>query len=433
MYENIKKNDPVLFDTIKNELQRQQDGLEMIASENFVTKAVLEASGNIMTNKYAEGYPGKRYYGGCECVDEAENLARDRAKELFNCEYANVQPHSGSQANMAVYHTLLKPGDTVLGMNLAHGGHLTHGSPVNFSGKLFNIVAYGVKKETGLIDYDDVAEQARKHKPKLIIAGASAYSRHYDFAKFREIADEVGAFLMADIAHPAGLIAAGLHPSPIPYCDVVTTTTHKTLRGPRGGMILMGKDVENPFGIVAPKSGRVKMMSELYDSNVMPGIQGGPLMHIIAAKAVAFGEALKPEFKTYCQQIIDNAKALAETLVSYDFNLVSGGTDNHLVLVDLHNKNISGKKAETLLESIGITSNKNMVPFDDRSPFVTSGMRLGTPALTTRGFKTEDMKEIAGIINNVISDPENETVLDKAKKDVLNLSTKYPLYEDFVL
>ena len=433
MYENIKKHDPALFNTIKNELQRQQEGLEMIASENFVTKAVLEASGNIMTNKYAEGYPGKRYYGGCECVDEAENLARDRAKQLFNCEYANVQPHSGSQANMAVYHTLLKPGDTVLGMNLAHGGHLTHGSPVNFSGKLYNIVAYGVKKETGLIDYEDVAEQARKHKPKLIIAGASAYSRHYDFAKFREIADEVGAFLMADIAHPAGLIAAGLHPSPIPYCDVVTTTTHKTLRGPRGGMILMGKDVENPFGIVAPKSGRVKMMSELYDSTVMPGIQGGPLMHIIAAKAVAFGEALKPEFKIYCQQVIDNTKVLAESLVSYDFNLVSGGTDNHLVLVDLHNKNISGKKAETLLESIGITCNKNMVPFDDRSPFVTSGIRLGTPALTTRGFEEEDMKKIAGIINRVISDPENEKVLQEARTDVAELVKAHPLYKDFVL
>ncbi|MCK4530292.1 MAG: serine hydroxymethyltransferase, partial [Candidatus Marinimicrobia bacterium] len=343
MYENMKNNDPEVFNTVKNELNRQRTSLEMIASENFVSKAVLEASGNIMTNKYAEGYPGKRYYGGCECVDVVENLARDRAKELFNCEYANVQPHSGSQANMAVYFTLLKPGDTVLGMNLSHGGHLTHGSPVNFSGKLYNIVSYGVVKETGLIDYDDLAQKAREHKPKLIIAGASAYSRHYDFPAFRKIADEVGAFLMADIAHPAGLVACGLHPSPIPYCDVVTTTTHKTLRGPRGGMILMGKDVENPFGIVAPKSGRVKMMSELYDSTVMPGIQGGPLMHIIAAKAIAFGEALKPEFKVYCQKVIDNAKALAKALVGYGFDLVSGGTDNHLVLIDLHNKNISGK------------------------------------------------------------------------------------------
>jgi glycine hydroxymethyltransferase len=386
-----------------------------------------------MTNKYAEGYPAKRYYGGCEFVDEVENLARDRAKELFNCEYANVQPHSGSQANMAVFFTLLQPGDTILGMDLSHGGHLTHGSPVNFSGKLYNIVSYGVKKDTGYIDYDDVAQKAREHKPKLIIVGASAYARHYDFPKFREIADEVGAFLMADVAHPAGLIAAGLHPSPIPYCDVVTTTTHKTLRGPRGGMILMGKDVENPFGIVAPKSGRVKMMSELYDSTVMPGIQGGPLMHIIAAKAVAFGEALKPEFKNYCQRIIDNAKALGDALVSYGFNLVSGGTENHLVLVDLHNKDISGKKAETLLESIGITCNKNMVPFDDRSPFVTSGIRLGTPALTTRGFDVDDMKVIAAIIDRVITDPENETVLEQARKDVVSLVEKHPLYEDFEL
>ena len=431
MYENMKSNDPEVFNTVKNELGRQRASLEMIASENFVSKAVLEASGNIMTNKYAEGYPGNRYYGGCECVDEVENLARDRAKELFNCEYANVQPHSGSQANMAVFFTLLKPGDTILGMDLSHGGHLTHGSPVNFSGKLYNIVSYGVVRETGLIDYDDLAQKARDHKPKLIIAGASAYSRHYDFAAFRKVADEVGAFLMADIAHPAGLVASGLHPSPIPYCDVVTTTTHKTLRGPRGGMILMGKDVENPFGIVAPKSGRVKMMSELYDSTVMPGIQGGPLMHIIAAKAIAFGEALKPEFKVYCQKVIDNAKTLGEALVGYGFDLVSGGTDNHLVLIDLHNKNISGKKAETLLESIGITSNKNMVPFDDRSPFVTSGMRLGTPALTSRGFTEEDMRKIAAIIDHVISDPENEAVLEQAKNDVKSLVALHPLYEDF--
>lgn len=433
MYDNIKMTDRDVFSTIEKELGRQRASLEMIASENFVSKAVLEASGNIMTNKYAEGYPAKRYYGGCEFVDEVENLARDRAKELFNCEYANVQPHSGSQANMAVFFTLLNPGDTILGMDLSHGGHLTHGSPVNFSGKLYNIVSYGVKKETGYIDYDDVAAKAREHKPKLIIAGASAYPRHYDFPKFREIADEVGAFLMADIAHPAGLIAAGLHPSPIPYCDVVTTTTHKTLRGPRGGMILMGKDVENPFGIVAPKTGRVKMMSELYDSTVMPGIQGGPLMHIIAAKAVAFGEALKPEFKAYCQRIINNAKALGDALVDYGFDLVSGGTENHLVLVDLHNKDISGKKAETLLESIGITSNKNMVPFDDRSPFVTSGIRLGTPALTTRGFDEDDMKDIAAIINHVIGDPENEAVLEQAKADVNVLIKKRPLYEDFDL
>lgn len=433
MYDNIRQQDPEVFNTLKNELRRQQYGLEMIASENFVSPAVLEASGNIMTNKYAEGYPGKRYYGGCEHVDEAEELARERAKQLFGAEYANVQPHSGSQANMAVYFTLLEPGDTILGMDLAHGGHLTHGSPVSFSGKMYKIFSYGVKRESGLIDYEDLAAKAREHKPKLIIAGASAYSRHYDFLKFREVADACGAFLMADVAHPAGLIAAGLHPSPIPYCDVVTTTTHKTLRGPRGGMILMGKDVENPFGIEAPKSGRVKRMSELYDSTVMPGIQGGPLMHIIAAKAVAFGEALKPEFKVYCQKIIDNAKALAEALLGYDFTLVSGGTDNHLVLVDLHNKNITGKAAENLLGSIGITCNKNMVPFDDRSPFVTSGIRLGTPALTTRGFGPDDMRHIAGIINRVTGDPENESLLEQARAEVVELANKHPLYEDFTL
>lgn len=433
MYNNIKNQDPELFAALKNELERQQYGLEMIASENFVSRAVLEASGNIMTNKYAEGYPGKRYYGGCEFVDDAENLARERAKKLFNAEYANVQPHSGSQANMAVYFTLLQPGDTILGMDLAHGGHLTHGSPVSFSGKLYKIVSYGVKRETGLIDYDDLAAKAREHKPKLIIAGASAYARHYDFAKFREVADSCGAFLMADVAHPAGLIAAGLHPSPIPYCDVVTTTTHKTLRGPRGGMILAGKDVENPFNIVAPKSGRVKMMSELYDSTVMPGIQGGPLMHIIAAKAIAFAEALKPEFKEYCRQIINNAKALADALLGYGFDLVSGGTDNHLVLVDLHNKNISGKAAENLLGSIGITCNKNMVPFDDRSPFVTSGIRLGTPALTTRGFTEDDMRRIAALINQVISDPENEELLEQARSEVVELANEHPLYEEFSL
>jgi len=433
MYNTIKQQDPEVFSTLKNELLRQQNGLEMIASENFVSPAVLEASGNIMTNKYAEGYPGKRYYGGCEYVDDAENLARERAKQLFNAEYANVQPHSGSQANMAVYFTLLSHGDTILGMDLAHGGHLTHGSPVSFSGKMYKIVSYGVKRETGLIDYEDLAAKAREHKPKLIIAGASAYSRHYDFARFREVADSCGAFLMADIAHPAGLIAAGLHPSPIPYCDVVTTTTHKTLRGPRGGMILAGKDLENPFGIEAPKSGRIKMMSELYDSTVMPGIQGGPLMHIIAAKAVAFGEALKPGFKDYCRKIIENAKALAEALLEYGFELVSGGTDNHLVLVDLHNKNISGKAAENLLGSIGITCNKNMVPFDDRSPFVTSGIRLGTPALTTRGFMAEDMRRIAALINKVIGDPENPVLLEQARSEVVELAHEHPLYEEFTL
>ncbi|MFO7842027.1 MAG: serine hydroxymethyltransferase [Fidelibacterota bacterium] len=430
MYKNIREQDKDVFKTLKDELHRERTSLEMIASENFVSAAVLEASGNIMTNKYAEGYPGKRYYGGCEHVDDVENIARERAKKLFNAAYANVQPHSGSQANMAVYFTLLKPGDTILGMDLSHGGHLTHGSPVNFSGKLYHIVSYGVKRDTGYIDYDDLARKAREHKPRLIIAGASAYPRHYDFAKFREIADETGAFLMADIAHPAGLVAAGLHPSPVPYCDVVTTTTHKTLRGPRGGMILAGKDSENTFGIVARKSGRTKMMSELYDSTVMPGIQGGPLMHIIAAKAVAFGEALQPGFRDYSRRIIENAKALADALMHYDFDLVSGGTDNHLVLVDLHNKEISGKKAEKVLESIGITCNKNMVPFDDRSPFITSGIRLGTPALTSRGFTPEDMQKIAGIIHAVIANHSSEDVLKRAKIDVQTLIAAHPLYED---
>jgi len=432
MFEILKKQDPELFQTITQEIRRQNKTLEMIASENFVSPAVLETAGNVMTNKYAEGYPGHRYYGGCEHVDEAENLARERAKKLFGADYANVQPHSGSQANMAVYFTYCQPGDTVLGMDLSHGGHFTHGSPVNFSGKLYNIVSYGVKADTGRIDYDDVIRKAREHKPKLIIVGASAYPRFYDFARFREIADEVGAYLMADVAHPAGLIAAGVHPDPIPWCDVVTTTTHKTLRGPRGGMILMGKDRENPFGLTAAKSGRTKMMSEIMDSTVMPGIQGGPLMHIIAAKAVAFGEALKPEFKSYCQQIIQNTKTLADALISMDFNLVSGGSDNHLVLIDLRNKDISGKKAENALEAAGITVNKNMVPFDTRSPFVTSGIRVGTPALTTRGFKESEMREIAGFINRVISDPDNEKNLRTVRKEIEVLSDQYPLYPELL-
>jgi len=428
MFDTIRGQDPEVFKTITNEINRQDATLEMIASENFVSPAVLETAGNVMTNKYAEGYPGHRYYGGCEHVDEAENLARERACKLFGAEYANVQPHSGSQANMAVYFTYCHPGDTVLGMDLSHGGHLTHGSPVNFSGKFYNIVSYGVRKDTGRIDFDDVVKKAREFKPKLIIVGASAYPRFYDFPRFREIADETGAFLMADVAHPAGLIASGLHPDPIPYCHVVTTTTHKTLRGPRGGMILIGKDTENPFGLTAAKSGRTKMMSEIMDSTVMPGIQGGPLMHIIAAKAVAFGEALTPEFRTYSEQIIRNTKTLAEELLKLDFNLVSGGTDNHLVLIDLRNKDISGKKAETSLETAGITVNKNMVPFDTRSPFVTSGIRIGTPALTTRGFKEEDMKDIAGFIDRVINDPDNETILQSVRDDIRQLTKKYPLY-----
>ena len=428
MLDNIKNTDPQVYESIVKEIDRQNNTLELIASENFVSLAVLEANGSVLTNKYAEGYPGKRYYGGCEFVDEAENLARDRAKQLFNAEYVNVQPHSGSQANMAVYFTYLKNGDTVLGMNLAHGGHLTHGSPVNFSGKMFNFVPYGVNNETGRIDMAEVAELAREHKPKMIVVGASAYSRFYEFDKFREIADEVEAVLFADVAHPAGLIAAGIHPSPIPYCDIVTSTTHKTLRGPRGGMIMMGKDSENKMGIVAPKSGRVKMMSEIVDSNVMPGIQGGPLMHVIAAKAVAFGEALKPEFKTYAQQIVNNAKTLANSLLEKGYDIVSGGTDNHVFLIDLTNKDITGKAAENALHAAGITVNKNMVPFDTRSPFVTSGIRLGTAALTTKGMKENEMEQIAGFIDQVLSNPEDEAVLNQINEAVKELNKDFQLY-----
>ncbi|MCK6541741.1 serine hydroxymethyltransferase [bacterium] len=426
--EHIHQFDPELYKAIMDEKVRQNTTLEMIASENFVSKAVMEAAGTVMTNKYAEGYPGNRYYGGCEFVDVAENLARDRAKELFGAAYANVQPHSGSQANMAVYFTLIKPGDTVMGMDLAHGGHLTHGSPVNFSGKMYKVVSYGVKKETGRIDYDQMVRVAREHKPKLIIAGASAYTRFFEYEKFRAIADEIGAYLMADMAHPAGLIAAGLHPSPVPYCDIVTTTTHKTLRGPRSGLILMGKDFENRLGITAPKSGRLRMMSEILDSNVMPGIQGGPLMHIIAAKAIAFKEALQPSFKEYARQVMANAKALAEQLVNLNYTLVSGGTDNHLVLVDLSNKNITGKKAEQTLEHAGITVNKNMVPFDVQSPLVTSGIRIGTPALTTRGMKESEMRIIAGFIDRAIRHADQMEELHKIKNEITDLTKNFPLY-----
>ena len=428
MFEHIQKNDPAVLDSIKKEIDRQNNLLELIASENFVSEAVLEAAGSILTNKYAEGYPGKRYYGGCEYVDIAEDLARDRAKELFDCEYVNVQPHSGSQANMAVYFTYLKEGDTVLGMNLAHGGHLTHGSPVNFSGKMYNFVAYGVDKETGRINMDEVAALARENKPKLIVVGASAYSRFYEFDKFREIADDCGAVLFADVAHPAGLIAAGLHPSPVPYCDVVTSTTHKTLRGPRGGMIMMGKDVENKMGITAPKSGRVKMMSEILDSNVMPGIQGGPLMHVIAAKAVAYGEALKPEFKEYAAQVIKNAKTLAQSLVEKGYDIVSKGTDNHVFLIDLTSKEITGKAAENALHAAGITVNKNMVPFDTRSPFVTSGIRLGTAALTTKGMKESEMVAIAGMIDTVLTNLDNEEVYSRIVSKIRDMNKDFQLY-----
>ena len=432
MLQDLKQSDPQVYAAIMAERDREAGTLELIASENFVSPAVLQAAGSVMTNKYAEGYPGKRYYGGCEAVDLAEDLARDRVKELFGAEYANVQPHSGSQANMAVYFTLVNPGDTVLGMDLAHGGHLTHGSPVNFSGRFYNIVAYGVDVNTGRIDYDMVRDQARKHRPKMIIAGGSAYPRHYDFATFRAIADEVGAFLMADVAHPAGLIAAGEHPSPMEHCHVVTSTTHKTLRGPRGGLILMGKDFENTFGLVAQKSGRTKMMSELLDSNVMPGIQGGPLMHIIAAKAVAFGEALQPSFKTYAKQVIANARALGVALNDFGFDLISGGTDNHLLLIDLSKTDISGKKAERVLEDAGMTTNKNMVPFDQRSPLVTSGIRIGTAALTTRGFKEAEMRTIAGFINEVIADSDNETVINRVRGQVSELVKAFPHYETIV-
>ncbi|MCW8806420.1 MAG: serine hydroxymethyltransferase [Ignavibacteriaceae bacterium] len=431
MYSHLK-TDSEVFQILKQEIERQQDKLELIASENFVSPAVLEAAGSPLTNKYAEGYPGKRYYGGCEFVDMAEDLARERLKKIFNAEYANVQPHSGSQANMAVLMTLMQPGDKFLGLSLAHGGHLTHGSPVNFSGKLYQAVGYELNKNTRLLDYNIIEDLANKEKPKVIIAGASAYSREWDYKKLREIADKVGAFLMCDMAHPAGLIAKGLLDNPLPHCDVVTSTTHKTLRGPRGGIILMGKDKENSFGIKTPKGDRTKMMSELYDSSVMPGIQGGPLMHIIMAKAVAFAEVLDDGFNVYAQQVIKNAKTLADELMKFEFDVVSNGTDNHLMLIDLSNKNISGKKAENALERAGITVNKNMVPFDTKSPFVTSGIRIGTPAVTTRGMKENEMKNIAGIINTAINNAENESKLDSLVKDVKDLCSGFPLYKEII-
>ena len=411
-FDNVKKDDKEIYDLINKELKRQQDGIELIASENIVSKAVMEAMGSYLTNKYAEGYPGKRYYGGCHVVDEIEQIAIDRAKELFGAEHANVQPHSGSQANMAVYFSVLEPGDTVLGMDLSHGGHLTHGSPVNFSGRLFNFVSYGVDKETEMIDYDNVRKIALENKPKLIVAGASAYSRIIDFPKLREIADEVGALLMVDMAHIAGLVAAGVHPSPVPYCDFVTSTTHKTLRGPRGGLILCKEKY-----------------AKLIDKNIFPGMQGGPLMHIIAAKAVCFKEALEPSFKEYGAQVVKNCKRLAEELVKRDFNIVSGGTDNHVFLVDLHNKEVTGKETENLLDRVGITLNKNTVPNETRSPFVTSGVRIGTAAVTTRGFKEEDMVVIAEIIDEAIKNRENDEALEKLKAKVKALCDKYPLYE----
>ncbi len=427
---NYLKNDAEVLEIAKLELGRQESHLELIASENFVSLAVMAAAGSVLTNKYAEGYPGKRYYGGCEYVDMAEELAKDRLKKLFGAEYVNVQPHSGSQANMAVYMTLVKPGDTILGLSLDHGGHLTHGSPVNFSGILYRAVGYPLNKETKTLDYNIIEDLAKREKPKMIVCGASAYSRDWDYAKFREIADKVGAFLLCDMAHPAGLIAKGFLNNPLPYCDVVTSTTHKTLRGPRGGVILIGKDKENPLGIKTLKGDRLKLMSELFDSTVMPGIQGGPLMHVIMAKAVAFKEALGDGFKDYAAQVIKNASTLAGVMLENGFDIISGGTSNHLMLVDLTNKNISGKKAEIALGLAGLTVNKNMVPFDTKSPFVTSGIRVGTPAVTSRGMKEEQMKLIAGFINKAIINNENESELTKIKGEVKELCSKFPLYPE---
>ncbi len=420
--------DSVIFDLIEKERQRQTEGIELIASENFTSPQVMEACGSVLTNKYAEGYPGKRYYGGCEVVDQVEQLAIDRAKELFGAVYANVQPHSGSQANASVYHACLKPGDTILGFDLSHGGHLTHGSPVNFSGRLYNPVFYGVDKASGILDYDNIQEIAVREKPKMIIAGASAYSRDMDFKRFREIADSVGALLLADISHPSGLIAKGILNDPIPHCHVVTTTTHKTLRGPRGGLILMGENFENPFGIKL-KNGNLRKMSGLLDLAVFPGNQGGPLEHIIAAKAVAFGEALSDEFLHYMIQVKKNAEAMAKAFMNLGYHVISGGTDNHMMLIDLRNKDITGKDAEKVLESADITANKNMVPFDDQSPFITSGIRFGTPAITTRGLKEADMETVVGYIDEIIGNATNEERIKKVKAKVNELMGDRPLFQ----
>ena len=425
----VKEKDKKIYDIIQSELNRQNGYLELIASENFTSKAVLETTGSVLTNKYAEGYPGKRYYGGCIHVDEAENLAIDRAKRLFKAEYANVQPHSGSSGNMGVYLAYLQPGDCIMGLDLSHGGHLTHGSKVSFSGQIYNSVTFQVKQDTGLVDFDDLLKKAREYKPKIIICGASAYPRTVEFEKFREVADEVGAFLHGDICHNSGLIAAEMHPSPFPHCHVVSTSTHKSLRGPRGGIILLGSDYENPFGKVAPKSGRVKMMSELIDSAVMPGMQGGPLMHIIAAKAVAFKEALEPSFKTYIRGVLDNAQCFAEEFKSKGYELISGGTDTHLVLIDLQNKNISGKAAEIALDEAGITVNKNMIPFDPKSPFVTSGIRIGSPAMTTRGMGTDEVKIIVDLIDQVILNHDNKDKIQSVKKHVNELCSSFQIYD----
>ena len=423
------KRDQEIFDLIEQEHQRQQKGIELIASENFVSDEVMQAMGSCMTNKYAEGYPGKRYYGGCEVVDKSENLAIERIKKLFGAEYANVQPHSGAQANMAVLFTCLKPGDTFMGLNLDHGGHLSHGSPVNSSGILYNPIGYNLSKETGTVDYDEMEQLARQHKPKLIIAGGSAYCREWDYARFRKVADEIGAIFMVDMAHPAGLIAAGLLDNPVKYAHIVTSTTHKTLRGPRGGIILMGKDFENPWGLKTPK-GAVKMMSQLLNSAVFPGIQGGPLEHVIAAKAVAFGEALDPSFKEYQKQVMKNAKALGEAFVKMGYNCISGGTDNHCLLIDLRSKypDLTGKVAENALVRADITVNKNMVPFDSRSAFQTSGIRVGTPAITTRGVKEDKMPYIVELIDRVLRDPENEAEIAKVRKEVNEMMSPLPIF-----
>ncbi|MDG2443857.1 MAG: serine hydroxymethyltransferase [Flavobacteriaceae bacterium] len=423
------QRDTEIFELIEAEKNRQLNGLELIASENFVSDQVMEAAGSVLTNKYAEGYPQKRYYGGCEIVDIVEQLAIDRAKELYGAEYANVQPHSGSQANTAVFHACLKPGDAILGFDLSHGGHLTHGSPVNFSGKLYSPHFYGVEKETGVLNYDTIQEIAFKVKPKLIIAGASAYSRDIDFKRFRAIADSVNALLLADISHPSGMIAKGILNDPLPHCHVVTTTTHKTLRGPRGGLILMGKDFDNPFGLKL-KNGKLKKMSALLNGGVFPGNQGGPLEHIIAAKAIAFSEALTDEFLHYQIQVKKNAAAMAQAFVAKDYHLISGGTDNHVMLIDLRNKNITGKEAEAALGKAEITVNKNMVPFDDKSPFVTSGIRIGTPAVTTRGLKEDDMIVIVDLIDEVINNSENEDILKSVKEKVHNLMSHRPLFKE---
>ena len=425
----LKKQDKKIFDIIESEFNRQNDYLELIASENFTSKAVLEVAGSVLTNKYAEGYPGKRYYGGCIHVDEAENLAIDRAKKLFKAEYANVQPHSGSSANMGVYMAYLEPGDCIMGLDLSHGGHLTHGSKVSFSGQIYNAITFEVKQDTGLVDFDDLLQKAKEYKPKIIICGASAYPRTVEFEKFREIADQVGAILHGDICHNSGIIAAEMHPSPFPYCHVVSTSTHKSLRGPRGGIILLGEDYKNTLGKIAPKSGRVKMMSELIDSAVMPGIQGGPLMHIIAAKAVAFKEALEPSFKSYMKSVLDNAQCFANEFKSKGYNLVSDGTDTHLVLLDLQNKNISGKAAEIALDEAGITVNKNMVPFDPKSPFVTSGIRIGSPAMTTRGMGVEEVKIVVDLIDQTIMNHNNKDKINSIRSAVNELCSTFPIYE----